>query len=285
MVPAIRLRALELGDRAAGEQDVVGPDRHRQAGAGGTAVVGDDQLRPAVQPQPGRAAIAGVVEDGGREARCAGPPATPRRGRRRPARPAAAPRRPRGLPESGTGAIPGPRPRPGRGSHTAPGWPRPSGRPSAAPAGRSGPPGPAPRPARRRAAAGDEAPAPAPGRPAAARRRRASRDDGPASAPPRRAPPPRPAAPSAVRSGTASQAEPDVVGDVEVREQQVVLEDHADPPPPQGPVDAEGGVGEGLAVDPHDPASGRSSPAISRSRLVLPTPEGPKTIPHVRTEG
>ena len=73
----------------------------------------------------------------------------------------------------------------------------------------------------------------------------------------------------------APAAEGDVALDREVREQRVVLEDHPDPAP----------LGRDPAAVPRDrspahgdaPDSGRSNPAMRRSSVVFPHPDGPST--------
>ena len=87
---------------------------------------------------------------------------------------------------------------------------------------------------------------------------------------------PRRARACAARVGCARAAgepEGDVVLDRKVREQRVVLEDHADPPP----LRRHDRPGPPLTAATRQPASGASKPAISRSRVVLPQPEGPST--------
>ena len=87
--------------------------------------------------------------------------------------------------------------------------------------------------------------------------------------------PPRPTSSSTSRDppavGLAAEAVADVAGDVEVREERVVLEDHADPPllGRRRSCRARTSVRSPIAISP---ASGRSSPAISRSVVVLPQP-------------
>src|SRR5690606_7103080 len=71
--------------------------------------------------------------------------------------------------------------------------------------------------------------------------------------------------------GTNPQPEGDVLEDGHVAEERVVLEDETHPPPAGGP------EGDVLAVDQHRARRvGSSSPAMMRSRVVLPEPDGPR---------
>ena len=123
--------------------------------------------------------------------------------------------------------------------------------------------------------AGARGPAPAPR--AAARRRTAragsGRPVGPAA--PGRAPR-RTRAPA--RSAAAwPSPKRDVARDRQVREQRVVLE-HQPDPAPLGLHEPAARAGDLLAGDRTEPASGRSSPATSRSTVDLPQPEGPISV-------
>ena len=72
------------------------------------------------------------------------------------------------------------------------------------------------------------------------------------------------------------RAEADVRGHVEVREERVLLEEVADAPPLGRTVDARARVEPGLAVDGDPcPRRAQSSPAMTRSMVVLPAPDGP----------
>ena len=71
------------------------------------------------------------------------------------------------------------------------------------------------------------------------------------------------------------QTEADVLGHGQVREEGVVLEDHADLAPlgrHPGAAAGHGAVGDSIV-----PASGASKPAIRRSSVVLPQPDGPSS--------
>ena len=115
---------------------------------------------------------------------------------------------------------------------------------------------------------------------AARERRRPTAEQVPDPAERRR---PRPSRASASRRGQPLQAEPDVRRDAQVREQQVVLEDHADPPRPERAVDPRRGVEQDrrrrAGRSPGRAAPARRSAGGSSS---CPPPTGPKTTPHSR---
>lgn len=75
------------------------------------------------------------------------------------------------------------------------------------------------------------------------------------------------------RLALGGQAEADIVGHGHVREQRAVLRHIADLALVGG--HGVGGVDQCLAVEVRLPVSGNSKPAIMRSNVVLPEPEGP----------
>ena len=75
-----------------------------------------------------------------------------------------------------------------------------------------------------------------------------------------------------VRQPPHAEREGDVLEDGQVREQGIVLENHADVALKTGRWDGE------LAVDPDPPRSGAVRPATIISSVVLPEPEGPRRV-------
>src|SRR5690606_24290816 len=71
--------------------------------------------------------------------------------------------------------------------------------------------------------------------------------------------------------GTNPQAEGDVLEDGHVAEERVVLEDETHPPPAGGRK-----VTSSPWISTEPGGSGSSSPAMMRSRVVLPDPHGPR---------